>query len=286
MAHGGVVISIILGWLGQSAVAATLIVAAAYLSRRLIEARLTRSVQHEFDTKLTTFKQELREEAQQRESVRNTAFAALLGQRSALAAKRIEAVQSLWEGVLEIRKGIFMAAQLDILKLDAVVAELQDPRMRQYFETTVAGDVVEDAYISRLAKFGTVRPFVSPTAWALFAAYSAIVAAAIAKMKALRLGFDPRKFFKDQHWAGLLPDVLPPEDIDLLGKDADHGLQWAFGRIEERLIVELQRSLGETSAGLESVADAQRILEAAERLEATKIEQRLREGAPAGTLKS
>jgi hypothetical protein len=37
------VISIILSWLGQSAVTAALLVAAAYLSRRLIEARLTHS---------------------------------------------------------------------------------------------------------------------------------------------------------------------------------------------------------------------------------------------------
>jgi hypothetical protein len=110
--------------------------------------------------------------------------------------------------------------------------------------------------------------------------------AATAKMKALKLGFDPRKFLKGQHWAELLPGVLPPEDMQLLGKDADHGLQWAFGRIEEHLIVELQRSLAETSAGLESVADAQRILEAAERFEASRIEQRLREGAPVGVLKS
>lgn len=279
-------ISIILRWLGQSTVAATLLVVAAYLSRRLIEARLTRSVQHEFDGKLTAFKQELREEAQRRESVRNTAFAALLAQRSALAEKRIEAAQSLWDGVLEIRKAIFIAAQLDILKLDAVVAELQDPRMKQYFEATAAGEVMEDAYAARLVKFSTARPFVSPTAWALFATYSTIVVAAIAKMKALKLGFDPRKFLKDQHWAELLPGVLPPEDMQLLGKDADHGLQWAFNRIEERLIVELQRSLAETSAGLESVADAQRILEAAERFEASRIEQRLREGAPVGVLKS
>lgn len=279
-------ISIILSWLGQSAVAAVLLVAVAYLSRRLIEARLTRSVQHEFDRKLTAFKQELHEEGQRRESVRSTAFAALLAQRTALTSRRIEAVQLLWDAVLEVRKGIFIVTHLEILKLDAVVAELQDPRMKQYFETTATGEVMEDAYIERLARFSAVRPFVSPTAWVLFAAYSTIVVAAIAKMKALKLGLDPRKFFKDQHWANLLPGVLPPEDMELLGKDTDHGLQWAFGRIEERLIVELQRSLGETSAGLESVADAQRILEAAERFEASRIEQRLREGAPAGALKS
>lgn len=275
-------ISILLSWFGQSAVAAALLVVASYLGRRLIEARLTRSVQHEFDTKLAAFKDELEQETQRREAIRGTAFAALLAQRGALASKRIEAAQVLWDGVLEIRKGIFIAAQLDILKLEAVVAELNDPRMQSYFKLTASGEVMEDAYTARLIKVGSVRPFVSATAWALFSAYSTIVAGAIAKMKTLKLGVDPRKFFKDQHWAALLAGVLPPEDLQLLGADSEHGMQWAFGRIEERLIAELQRSLGEKSAGLESVADAQRILEAAERVEASRIELRLREGAPPG----
>jgi hypothetical protein len=85
---------------------------------------------------------------------------------------------------------------------------------------------MEDAYIMRLHKQASVRPFVSPGAWALYAVYCTIIAAGIGKMKMLKLGFDPRKYFNDQHWSALLPGVLPREDIQLVGRDSEHGVQW------------------------------------------------------------
>jgi len=277
--------SIIINWLGQSAVAAALLAAAGYFGRRVIEARLTASVQHEFDKKLTAFKNELEQEAQRRETVRQTAFSALVSQRSALMTKRIGSAQLLWDGLLEARKATPIVMQLDLLKLDAVVPELSDLRMQRYFELTASGEVMQDEYIMRLHRCASVRPFVSPNAWALYAVYSNIIGAGIGKMQMLKIGQDPRKFLTDRHWSELLPGVLPPEDIQLAGSDAEHGVQWVLSRIEERLLVELQRSMGEASAGLESVADAQRILEACDKLEAAGLEQRLRKGAPAGTLK-
>ncbi|MCU1314908.1 MAG: hypothetical protein JWN63_230 [Candidatus Acidoferrum typicum] len=105
-------------------------------------------------------------------------------------------------------------------------------------------------------------------------------------MKMLKLGFDPRKYFRDQHWSALLPGVLPREDIHLVGRDSEHGVQWVLDRIEERLVEEIRHSLAETSAGLESVAEAERILEATDKFEASTIEQRLRKDAPVGALKS
>ncbi len=279
-------ISVVVNWLGQSAVAAALLGVAAYFGRRVIEARLTASVQYEFDEKLTTFKNELAQEAQRRESVRETAFAALLAQRSALVTKRIEAGQLLWNGILEARKATSIVMQLDLLDLDAVVPELNDPRMQTYFEVTASGEVMQDEFIMRLHKCASVRPFVSPNAWALYAVYSNIIGAGIGKMQMLKIGLDPRKFVRDRHWSELLPCVLPPEEIELVGKDAEHGVQWALSRIEERLVVELQRAVAEASVGLESVTDAQRILEACDELEASGIEQRLRKDAPPGALKS
>jgi hypothetical protein len=104
-AHDATMFHTILNWAGQSAVSAALVLILGYLCRNLIETRLKQSVQHEFDQKLTAFKSQLEEEVRQRESMRNTALSALLSQRSALAMKRVEAAQGLWNGIRELKKG-------------------------------------------------------------------------------------------------------------------------------------------------------------------------------------
>jgi len=97
-------IAFLLSVLADSAVTAALLAIAAYLGRSWIDARLTKAVQHDFDKKLVAFKDSLEAETRRSEAVRNAGFAAMLSQRSALAAKRVEAAQALWSGVLEARK--------------------------------------------------------------------------------------------------------------------------------------------------------------------------------------
>jgi hypothetical protein len=248
-----------LTWLGQSAVAAVLLGLALYLFRKVIETRLIRSVQHEFDTKLTKFKDQLDQEPSRRDSVRGAAFAALLAQRSALAAKRIEAAQALWN--------------------------VEDPKIRKYLQLTASGEVMSEEYAARIVRCSDCRPFVSPTAWALFAAYSVIVMFAVSRMKTLQLlGFDPRKFLKNVHWIEFIRTALPQDDVSKIGSDSEHGVLWVLGRLEERMVEELQRSLAEGSAGLDSVSDAQRILEATDALEASRVEAAVRKDAPEGIL--
>src|SRR5882757_1141639 len=114
MGNGFTVNEHILDWIGQSSVAALLLLIVGYLCRNLIEARLTRSVQYEFDKKLVTFKEKLEEETRRLDSVRGAGFAALLAQRNSLAMKRVEAAQGLWNAVLDARKGIGVATNLEI----------------------------------------------------------------------------------------------------------------------------------------------------------------------------
>jgi len=187
---------------------------------------------------------------------------------------------------LDARKATFLVMQLEMLKLDAVVPELKDPRMQRYFEITASGEVMTDEYLARLHMHASVRPFVSTAAWAAYSVYSNIVSAAIGKMKMLKIGQDPRRFFTEVHWAAILPGVLPADESRLVGTDSEHGLQWVLARLEERLASELQRSLGEGAAGLDSITDAKRILEATDKIETSRIEEQLRRDAPPGALKS
>jgi hypothetical protein len=261
-----------INWLGQSAVSAGIVLILGYLFRNLIETRLKVSVQHEFDQKLQSFKSQLEEEVRQRESMRSTALSALLSQRSALAMKRVEAAQGLWNGIRELKKGSGLAMQLDILNLDEVVKELNNPKMQTALRAIAPPSVTSDEYLANLNQFETHRPFVSPTAWALYAAYTSIIVFYVSNMKMLQIGYDFRKFLKVQHWTALLGTTLPMDEVSQIYSGPEHGIQWALGRLEERFIEELQRSISEESAGVDSLGTARRILDEADKLKASAAE--------------
>lgn len=116
-------------------------------------------------------------------------------------------------------------------------------------------------WAARVNRFPTTRPFVSPAAWALYSVCSTVIFSAVSRMKVLQLGEDPDQFMSGTHWATVVSKVLPDEDMKRIGSDSNHGLQWALGRVEERLLEELQRSLGEGPVAMESALDAQKIAE-------------------------
>jgi hypothetical protein len=244
------------------------LVVLGYLCRHLIEARLTRSVQHEFDKKLAKFNNELQEEVKRLETLRSTGFSALLAQRNALAAKRIEAVQELWNGVLEARKGIGVAVNLEHMRIDAFVENANDPRIQLFLSTIGPKEIVSNEFILKLGSYSVHQPFVSPKAWALYLAYSTIITFSIAKIQTLQLGFDPVKFLKETHWTSLLEAALPPEDFKKIRTSPEYDLQWAMKRLEDAIVDELRHSMTAESAGLESVEGANRIQEAVDRLRA------------------
>lgn len=253
--------AIVLSWLGQSAVAALLFGGVIYLFRSLIEARLTRSVQHEFDKKLVTFKGDFEAEAKRQEAVRGTAFAGQLAQSTALAAKRVDAAQGLWNGVLEARKGISIAISLEVLNVPQLVKKAQDPKIQDYLKIVASDDVMSQAYLGRLNYFFMHQPFVPESAWAYFALYTTIITFSISKMQLLQSGLDPDKFLKAGHWTKLIDFASLPDELKKLGTTNEYDLQWMLKTIEQLIVRELRRSMTEESAGLESLATAQRIVE-------------------------
>ena len=236
--------ALFINWLAQSAVAALLLGVVIYLCRSLIEARLTRSVQHEFDKKLEVFKGSLEAETKRQEAVRAAAFAGLLAQRNAIAAKRVEAAQGLWNGVLEARRGISVAVTLEILNVPQLVKHAEDPKIRQYLNTVGSGDVVSQEYLVRLNSYAMYQLFVSPSAWAFFAVYASIITFSISRMQILQTGLDPNKFLKASHWIELIDVASLPDEFKKAGTTSEYDIQWVLKTLEDRIVEELRRSAG------------------------------------------
>jgi hypothetical protein len=145
--------SLIVSWLGQSAVTVLLLAIAAYLARNILQARLTRTVQHEFDTRLAEFQSRLEEKAQRRESVRN-AYNAIL---EALHHVREHADTNL---AFEIRRREFPPAGAVRLELPAEGATRLERNLQQAMADLrryrdIGSFVVSEEAISALNHFFT-----------------------------------------------------------------------------------------------------------------------------------
>jgi hypothetical protein len=151
-----------------------------------------------------------------------------------------------------------------MLNVDEIVKTPDDGRIRKFLEMLASGKVMSNEYLEELGRCSRVQPFVSPVAWSLFAVYLATIVFSVSTMKVLQLGQDPRKFLKEAHWASIIAPAMPADEFQKIGSSKEFGLQWALGRLEHRILEELRNSLDGRSAGLESLTDAQRILQVAE----------------------
>src|SRR3990172_12640744 len=192
----------------------SLLAGALWLMRSLIIARLTKSVQHEYDGKLEvlrsdlrrneeTFKAELRAKDAQIELLRSGVISGLASRQAALDKRRIEAVDQLWSAVVALAPAKTASTMMATIKFDAASKDAaKNPQFRQIFE--VMGGAIDLNKIGG-ANASQMRPFVSEMSWAIFSAYQAIIMFAILQLQMLKVGLDA-------------PNVLNTETVSKLVK--------------------------------------------------------------------
>lgn len=91
-------------------------------------------------------------------------------------------------------------------------------------------------------EYAAYQPFVTPTAWALYAVYAAIITFSISKLQILQSSWDPDELLIAKHWMEVVDAALLPEDFKKIGTSLEYGLQWALKRLEDRIVDEMRNS--------------------------------------------
>jgi len=245
-----------------------------YLTRNLIATRLTKSVQHEFDTKLSdvnsrlriseeSFKADLIRKQAEIQVLQNGAIQGRLNRVITLDKRRLEAVDQMWGAVhgLSFAKGV--AGSMAVFDWDKISQEVtRNPRAKEMF-TAFKVDANKANEPIKLAQ--QARPFITPVAWAYYAAYQAIVMHALALVKMLEFGLDARKFMKSDNLISLIKTALPhcSEYIDQHGPSAAYYL---LDQLENSLLEELRSMLDGAATDLAEVVRADQILREASRV--------------------
>jgi len=183
-------------WLPSISTTAILALA-LWLARNLIATRLTKGVQHEFDTKLESLRTELRKNeevfradlrAKEAEIaiLRSGAMTAMASRQVAIDRRRLDAIDQLWSAFISLGPAKMILVTMSGFNLDKVIEKAQhDEKLRGAFK--IIGTGFEENKIDFSVSI-KARPFLSPMAWALFSAYQAIVLQAVAKLRLIQFG--------------------------------------------------------------------------------------------------
>lgn len=246
----------------------------AYWSRKLIVTRLTRAVSHEYDKKLAVLKADLdgsqsalRAELQakqaQLDTFRSVVLSGFASRQAAVDKRRIEAVDQLWEAVRLLGSAKATATVMSKFHFEALLKEVErNPK---------AADIVKPLSfpIEKMAEVSlsshSARPYLSPLAWAYFAAFQSILMFSVVQAMMVQHRLTKPELLNEKHVVNLAIAALPEQKAYL----EEHGAIGAFyllDTLESRLLGELTRTLKVGAGDNENAEQAAGIIQAVEEL--------------------
>lgn len=267
-------------WWLPSVTTAGLMSIGAWLGREWISARLTRTIQHEFDQKLEAMRSELREseeklKARIREkegeiaALRTGALSALASRQAALDKRRLEAIDQIWSAFNALAPARSLAVNIGLLKFESAarLAE-RDPKARQLFEVLGAGF---DMNKLDLSAADAARPYVTPMVWAVFSAIRAVAMHSTMRWMVLKGGLGSRDPADADAIRALVVKALPHYEQYL----KEHGpavYYYVLQALEERLLEELRAMMSGGETDKASLEQAAAIVRAANDLQRSTLE--------------
>ena len=254
---------------------------ALWLFRSLISARLTSSVQHEFDQKLEKTKSEFRateralemklaQRSAELEALRSGALSGITQRRALLDKRRLEAIDQLWGTLVVNQRSRSLAMTMAVINLEEIAKQVEnDERVRQFLQTAGAGfDPAKQEWVAA----NLARPYLSNMAWALYSAIQAITGYYVVHWTALSKGIDSRNMISTEAVHKLILAAAPEYEQYL----KEHGLSASFHlleRLDTLLLEELNRMAIDREQDAQSIKQAADILEQARNLSKQANEQ-------------
>ena len=242
----------------------------AFLLRNFIGEWIKRRVEHDFNIKLEKLKSELGAEQRRLDDLRQTVLHGASERRVALDARRLQAVENVWAGIINFATWRMAASMMSTIDLKKAGPEAErNPKVRQVFEMLGKNFDPKNMPTNPAVK---ERPFVTEVAWAYYQAYSSIVSAAVLALKCLEHGLDVTKFMK--------PDFLDNLVIAALPHHSDYVKQWGLAgcamlldELENKLLEALREMLEGKESDAAALRSAYGITKAAEAVNTAVVEQ-------------
>lgn len=245
-----------------------LFAAALWLGRNVISTRLTKSVEHEFNTKLESLRSQMRESEERLKAelraketeiaaLRSGALTALASRQMAIDKRRLEAIDQLWASVTALGAARGIAALMSSISFEkaAPITE-RDPKARQAFEIMGTAFDIKSLDLSGASK---ARPFLSPMVWATFSALQAVVMHAVMRWHILKGGLGAKDFMDNEAISKLIKVALPHYS-DYIDKFGPSVYFYVLEALDDQLLKEIQQMLSGVEADKASIERAAEIV--------------------------
>ena len=254
--------------LASAASSAALLALAVYLLRHLLIERLKRSIAHEYDTRLEALRsdhlkliEEIREVRAEREAFRSLVFSMLTSAQAAVAERKMQAIEVLWQSFYEIRKQtpyyIFIADMLGY-KMHSLGEKVR-AEMKQTDVVSAVKPLLLDT--DKVAK---IRPFLSEQSYALFHATSSFFGRATSTtLSSIQKG-ELRLWYEEVDTKELLASVLSESELSTFGELKHNRLDWLVRRLEMKLVQAIRDEINGSLTVHEAIQKAHAILIASE----------------------
>lgn len=189
----------------------------AYLLKNWILVRLTKSIQHEYDTKLADINSELRKTENEIGDVRKAAISNAMISQGAIDKRRLEAIDHIWQGFMDSKKNIIGVTVLATLNIQEVSKSIDQGKVKLFIDTISKSINLNPKEIygepTKLAQ--SARPWVGPKIWTIYTAYNSVIFYPIAVFMAFKEGVkDPLKYIKRDKIVDDVRKALPDLKID------------------------------------------------------------------------
>lgn len=252
----------------------TLFAGVMWLARNLIITRLTKSVQHEYDAKITNLKNDFTREHEHLkaklrakelllESLKTTALNGISQRQIALFDKQVQAIEILWSQVIDLLPAKNAAQNLSVIKFEETLkAAADDPRLKEVFE--MIGSNVNLTIIDT-KEANKVRPFISPITWAYFSAYTAILGNAVLKFHMLKKGLNYPDFIDNDNLKTVIITALPHQK-EYLEKVDSEAYYYLLDELESFMLLAFSNTLSGEHEDKQTLSKAAEIIRASEEL--------------------
>lgn len=239
-----------------------------WLCRNLIITRLTKSVEFEFNFKLEQLRTELREKEERLKadlrlketeiaSLRSGAMTAMASRQVAVDKRKLEAVDQLWAAVFSLGPAKAVSSVMATFKFEALAEEaVKQPQIKEMFTGMFS---VFDANKIDGISASKAQPYVTPMAWALYRAYSAIAMQAVIKLTMIKHGVAMKDLLNKTSIADLVKAALPHQS-QFVDQHGDAGYHYLLDELEGAMLAEFKKMLAGEDSDKASVDQARKIL--------------------------
>lgn len=245
-------------WLISLLFGPAVLVALALFFRNRIGKALDQYFRHILDAKLEGIKHDLKAKGQEIEALRSGPLQIRGQRRAQIDTRKLMAIDQFWGAVNSLGPLKPISAMMAVFKWDEFVTELdRNPDARERIQKMIASIGVPE-FPKHEAH--AARPFISPLAWALFRAYQTALGYGFAQYQVLRTGVPGDVLNKPEAVSQVLVGAIP----DWKERIEQHGTAiypYVIEELENRLVLELQRSLEGVEDDEQEVEHASKIID-------------------------